>query len=294
MFNRPLSSFVPSFYDGVLEMDAVMEAEENIMDIARKEMSSVFANTFVLTSDESGVIMFEKMLNISADIQTEDLEFRKQRIINRLSMSPPFTFRFLKKKLDEIIGPGLWKAYIDYNNYTLYVESSAVDQNWYYEMEFTINRIKPCNIVFTNVPYTAAFINISEEISYATYNWLYRLGSWRLGQNPFSTITGGGIIKMAQTKSINQSLLNDTATFISDDIRGVILNDSIEISEFKLKQVSDNVVSIQYAVTPEMTNLITSIKLTRDDGTILTQASVYVPVTQTIVNKHNITLREGV
>ena len=294
MFNRPLSSFVPSFYDGVLEMDAIIGAEENIMDIVRKEISSIFANTFVLTSDESGVIMFEKMLNISADIQTEDLEFRKQRIINRLSMSPPFTFRFLKQKLDEIIGPGAWKAYIDYSNYTLYVESSAVDQNWYYEMEFTINRIKPCNIVFTNVPYTAAFMNISEEISYATHDWLYRLGSWKLGQNPFATQTGGGIIKMAQTKSINQSLLNDTATFIADDIKGVILNDSIKISEFRLKQVSDNVVSIQYAVTPEMTNLITSIKLTRDDGTILTQASVYVPITQTIINKHNITLREGV
>lgn len=294
MLNRLLGSFVPSVYDGIVEMHDIINSEERVMDIARKEMSAAFANTFVLTADESGVIMFEKMLNITANAQTEDLEFRRDRILNRMAMSPPFTLRFLKHKLDEIMGVGSWNAYIDYNNYTLYVESSAVNQNWYSEVEFTISRVKPCNMVFINVPRTAMNINLSEEISYAQKNWNYRLGSWRLGQSSFATLTEGGVIKMAETKSIQPSLLNDAANFVAGDIASVILNDRFQIEEFSLKQVSDNVVSIEYVVEPNMMSVITDIKLVKADGAVLTQSAVYVPVTQTVLSKHIITVKEGV
>lgn len=293
MFNRPLSSFVPSIYKDVVEMDEIINSEEKIMDIARTEMSNAFANTFVLSANESGILMFESMLGIIADVYAEDLEFRRQRVLNRLSMSPPFTFRFLKQKLDEIIGPGLWTAYIDFDNYTLYIESSATDQNWYSEIEFTVNRVKPCNMVFTNVPYTAAVINLSEEISYQVFSWRYKLGAWRLGEYPFATTSGGGIVKMADTKSVQQALLNDAANFVATEIASVLVNNSIVITEFTAKQVTDNVVSIEYAVTPNMTNLVTNIKLRRADNTVLTQVPVYVPVSQTIISKHTITVKEG-
>lgn len=293
MFNRPLNSFLPTVYDGIVEMEDIMNSEEKEMNIARRELYSAFSNTFVLTADEFGVIMFEKMLNIIANPQTEDLEFRRQRLINRLSMSPPFTFRFLKQRLDEIIGVGGWKAYIDHDNYTLYVESSATNQSWYSEMEFTINRLKPCNMVFINVPFTAMNINVSEEISYTALNWKYRLGSWRLGQNPFALMDGGGIVKMPELKSIQPALLFDTAGFVADDIVAVLLNDTVKVSNFKVKSVDSNVVSIEYEVDSTMTNLITDIKLLRADDTVLTQSAVYVPVTQTVVSKHIITVKEG-
>lgn len=293
MFNRTLSSFLPNVYKDVVEMDDVMRSEENIMDIARREMSSAFANTFVLTANESGVIMFEKMLNIIANPLTEDLEFRRQRILNRLSMSPPFTYRFLKQKLDEIIGVGAWTAYVNFDTYTLFVESSAVDQNWYYEMEFTINRIKPCNMVFTNVPLTAPGIQVNEQISYEALKWMYKLGAWKLGEHPFAIVEREGVIKMADVGSIQKTLLNDTAKFVNDDISYVLLNDSIKITEFKSKQVTESTIFIEYDVYPHMTSLVTSIKLMREDGVVLTQASVYVPITQTVVSKHIITVKEG-
>lgn len=294
MFNRPLSSFVPSVYDNIVEMNELINSEEHILNIARKEMSAAFYNTFVLTSDESGVIMFEKMLNIVTNPKTEDLEFRRQRILNRLSMSSPFTFTFLKHKLDEIIGVGLWTSYIDFSNYTIYVEASAVDQNWYSEVEFTINRLKPCNMVFINVPRATSGISISEEVSYTVPNWRYRMGAWKLGQYPFMTLDGGGVIKMAQTKSIQQPLLSDTASFVADDISYILINDAIRVSEFRTKQAVDNIVTIEYNVSPSMTKLITNIKLVREDGAVLTQASVYVPVTQTVLSKHTVTVKESV
>ena len=294
MFNRTIQSFVPSVYKNVIEMQDLMNSEESIMQIARREMAAAFANTFVLTSDESGVIMFEKMLNIVANSQTEDLQFRRDRVLNRLSMSPPFTFNFLKKKLDDIIGKDAWSAYVDYSTSTLYVESSATNQNWYSEVEFTINKIKPCSLVFVNVPYTAEGVAISEEVSYTSIAWKYRLGSWKLGANPFASPDGGGIVKMADVRSVQSALLSDAAAFVAEDIHHVLLNDTVVVSEFKAKSVSANVACVEYSVDSSMTNLITDIKLVRADGGILTQSTVYVPVTQSIVSKHTITVKEGV
>ena len=293
MFNRTLRSFVPAVYDNVIEMEEIFRTEDRAMFLTRTEMASAFANTFVLTSNETGVIMFETMLGITANPATEDLEFRRQRVLSRISTSPPFTFRYLQNKLGEVIGVDAWKAYIDYDKYTLYVESSSEDQKWFSEVMFTVNRVKPCNMVFINVPYTPSVINVNEEVSYDYKAWSYRLGSWKLGQHAFTSIIEGGVIKMAQTNSVLQALLNSTANFVASDISKVLLNDSVTITQFKTKKVADNVVSLEYEVTPSMTTTITNLKLLRADGTVLTQSAVYVPVTDTGISKHIITVKEG-
>lgn len=99
---------------------------------------------------------------------------------------------------------------------------------------------------------------------------------------------------MEHTRSIQDALLTDTANFVAQDISAVLINDTVKISEFMVKQASANVVSVEYTVSPEMTNLITNIKLLKSDNSVLTQSSVYVPVTQPLVSKHTITIKEGV
>lgn len=98
---------------------------------------------------------------------------------------------------------------------------------------------------------------------------------------------------MPELKSIQQALLNDAAGFVASDIAAVLLNDTIKVSNFRLKQVDANVVSVEYEVTPDMTNIITNIKLLRADDMVLTQSAVYVPVTQAVISKHIITVKEG-
>ena len=98
---------------------------------------------------------------------------------------------------------------------------------------------------------------------------------------------------MADTTSIQPALLNDTAEFVADDVAYVILNNNIRIDKFSRKQVSENTIYIEYYVTPDIATLITNIKLMSADGRVLTQAPVYVPVTQTVISKHIITVKEG-
>lgn len=307
MFNRTLASYVPTVYKDIVEMDTIIESEQILIDEHSIEALQAFNNTFVLRADEKGIQMFEFMLNIVASPTTEDLEFRRQRVLNRMSMSPPFTFRFLKKKLNEIIGEGRWDASVDFNNFTLYIESSAVSQNWYTELEFTITQIKPCNMIFTNVPRTDISMSLTEEISVRTMNWNYLLGQWSLGAKPFASIIdsqvledsplalteGGVIIKMADIKSIKDALIEDTANFVLSDIHSVLINDTVEITDFRVSAVVYNVVTLEYQVTPAMCSEIENIKLRKEDGTVLTESQVYVPVTANVLSKHNIKIKEG-
>lgn len=318
MFNRPLNSFVPRVYKDVVEMDTIIETEQERMDDAQMEMTQAFANTFVLTANVEGIEMFELMLGIVANPQTEDIEFRRQRILNRITLAPPFTFRFLKRRLDDIIGKDAWTAHIDFNKFTLYIESSAMNQNWYQELEFTINQIKPCNIIFTNVPLTALLLAISEEISYRTVTWnyrldrwllgkdkfasisgsevlewYYRLGSWRLGEKPFALTEGGVIIKMTDKASITERLIEDTADFVLDDIAAVLINDEVKITDFRVRSAIGSLVTLEYEVTPAQVSEVTNIKLLKADDSVLSNSDVWVPVTQTILGKHTIRVKEG-
>lgn len=318
MYDRLLDSFVPHIYKDVAEMDAIIDAEQRQLSSAQTEASQAFANTFVLTANYEGIKMFEMMLGIIADPTTESMEFRRQRVLNRITLAPPFTFRFLKKRLDNIIGKGAWNAHVNFNNYTLYVESSALNQNWYQELEFTINQIKPCNIIFTNVPLTALLIAINEEISYRTIKWNYLLGQWRLGAFPFATISGsqvlewyyklgswalgekpfaltegGAIIKMADKASITDKLLHDTAGFVLSDIKAVLINDSVKITSFRVSHAMGSVVTLEYEVTPAQVEEVTNIKLLDGDDNVLSNSNVWVPVPQTILGKHTIRIKEG-
>lgn len=318
MYDRTLDSFVPHIYKDVTEMDAIIDAEQQHLSTAQMEASQAFANTFVLTANYEGIEMFELMLSIIANPDTETLEFRRQRILNRITLAPPFTFRFLKKRLDDIIGKNAWNAHVDFNNYTLYIESSAINQNWYQELEFTINQIKPCNMVFTNVPMTALLIALNEEISYRTIQWNYRLGFWRIGADKFATISGsqvlewyyklgswalgekpfaltegGAIIKMADKASITEKLLHDTAGFVLSDIKAVLINDSVKITNFRVQSAIGSLVTLEYEVTPAQVEEVTNIKLLDGNDNVLSTSNVWVPVTQTILGKHTIRIKEG-
>mgnify|MGYP000878501604 FL=1 len=291
-----LKNYLPNIYKDVLETDELISTEDLLFQDLNSETEKVRNNQFVLTSDIDGIEQYEKMLNIIPNPSTESIQFRVDRIINRLSMTSPFTFPSLKKKLDEIIGVGKWEAYMDYANYTLYVESSAVNQIWFHEILVTINRLKPVNIVFINKPFVAAKIHVSENINLTQVSFNYRVGTtWVLGQKPFTSLENMGVIKMASVPSIKQDLLNHLATFTASDIADVRINGTFMVPAFVTKTAVNNLVTVEYEISetdgiPE----ITQIELLDSVGTVLADSAVYVPILERVILKHTILVKEGV
>ena len=294
MFERTSTrELFPSVYDGVLEISALSETDDVLLDRALAKLERAQLNQFILTADEETISVYEKMFSILANPTTETLQFRRERVLNRMSLRPPFTMRWLQNKLDEIIGVGKWNAYVDYANRTLYIESFVVNQQWFNELRITINRIKPCNLVFVNKPLIMADVVANETIVSATQHYNYILGQWQLGQEPFATTDSEEVIKLPIVKSINPNLLADIASFSATDVVAVRLNGSVKLSNFTTKAGQSATTIVEYEVKPAQASEITQIELLGTGDRVLTASAVYIPVTEAVICKHAINFKEG-
>lgn len=290
-----LRQYLPSVYENNTHMHSITDTEEVILDELNELVSQEKDNLFILTAGLSGIERYEEILGIKVNPGTEDLEFRRQRVLSRYSMSPPFSMEYLKEKLDSTLGVDKYLLHLDSSNYTLYVESSAENQSWYQEILVMMNRIKPANIVFINTPLIPASIMTTEQINASAYQWNYKLGvSWKLGDKSFASLNELGVIKLASTNSITDKLLNNLATFTASDITKVRINGEHIITEFKTKTVADNVVTIEYNVFTDIgVNTISLVELLDSNSNVLTSATVYVPLVEDVMLKHTLIVKEG-
>ena len=294
MFERTSTrEMFPSVYNGVLEISVLSETDDVLLDQSLAKLERAQLNQFILTADEETISVYEKMFSILANPTTETLQFRRERILNRMSLRPPFTMRWLQNKLDEIIGVGKWDAYVDYANRTLYIESFVVNQQWFNELRITINRIKPCNLVFVNKPLIMADVVANETIVSATQHYNYILGQWQLGQEPFATTDPEEVIKLPSVNSINPNLLADVASFSATDVVAVRLNGSVKLSNFTTKAGQGTTTIVEYEVKPAQASEITQIELLGTGDRVLTASAVYIPVTEAVICKHSINFKEG-
>lgn len=146
-----LTDLQPAFYEGVREFKLLADIEDDMMNQIRLEIDQAHKNNYILTADEYAISLYERQLEIISN-HREDLEFRRHRVLNRIQMQAPFTLKFLKEKLDVVIGEGKYVLTMDYDNYTMYLELSFNDANWFKEASLTVNSIKPANIKYVTVP----------------------------------------------------------------------------------------------------------------------------------------------
>lgn len=288
-----LLSLLPPWYREVLDYQQICLTEQQQFEGLADEIIGVADNFFFQTMDEEAVSMWEQIFHIIPNPATEDLAFRRARVLNRITTRPPYTMGFLYQKLDELIGPGEWTVTVDYPNYTLYIESAAQNQNYATELAFTINRIKPAHIVWVNAPFVRTGLLLSETISSAQRTYNYKLGSWALGLLPFATDGPEGVIKMPETPSVQQALLTGVANFVSGDVASARVNGTISIPDLT-KTVEGSELTVQYTILPSQTSEVTSLELLDGEGNVLTSSTVYIPVTTNVVMKHIIPVAEGV
>lgn len=287
---------LPPWYREVLDYQQMCQTEGEQFALLAEEINRIADNFFLQTMDLETVELWEGSLKIIPNPATETLQFRRDRIINRISMRPPYTLRFLYKKLDELIGPGLWNVTVDYPNYALYIESNVDGMGYSQELIYTINHIKPAHITFINSPIAKAGILLNERVTEISYTWNYILnGQWLLGQEPFADEEEVQVIKLPQVNSLTSALLTGVANFVSGDVAAARLNGSIMVDNIN-KSVENSTLTITYQVTPAMTTEVTQVELLAADGTVLSSMSAYVPVgDQTpAVIKHVIPVQEGV
>lgn len=310
-----IKKYFPTVYNDITEVEQLCNAEQPIIDELNSELKLSYNREFVATTDETGVKLYEKLLNIKADNINETLDFRKQRIISRLSVAPPYTMQYLRQQLDFIIGKGKYKTYCDYNNYTLYIEAITSSKNWFVELKYLIARIKPANILYVYTAYDGFSIQLQQKIGYNFAKWRYQLGNWNLGQYPFlsldvedtdnyifgSWLLGEKPFTTIYTKDlamggITENFLNLSANHANDSISKVLINNTFEISkdDFYSFGVDGNLLTILFLL-PDNTDIteINNIKVISEDNITLTNRNVYIQVGENLRIRIDIDFTEG-
>lgn len=288
-----LIQYLPDWFRQIKDYQYLMQTETGQFEILAALIDGVHQNFYVSTADEETISDWEKLLHIIPNAQIETQDFRRARIINRLSYNPPFTLPYLYDRLDLLIGKGKWAVTVDYGNYTLYVEAAAENQAWAGEVLATINTIKPCHIVYTSRPLLSTALCISETVSLSKAVYNYRLAYWGLGQFPFTSQQDLGVIVTADQSTIQSALLNGVALFTASDVAKARVNGSVEITDFLAKDASGDTATISYAVASDQAAIITQIELLNAAGDVLEKAPVYIPVSDPVNITHRIPVKEG-
>lgn len=78
---------------------------------------------------------------------------------------------------------------------------------------------------------------------------------------------------------IEPTFLTDVAGFILQRATKLVLNDSIEITTFSVKEVRGNLLYLEYMVPADRVSEIQLIQLQDSSGNVVSSNKVYVPIT---------------
>lgn len=294
LYRTRIGRYFPRYYEGILETDELIKVENDIWNNLYLLLNKAKNNQFIAYADEDGIYAYEQLFQIVADPETETLEERRFRLLNRIQTLSYYTMIYLRQKLDSLFGKNNYEIEMDYPNYTLYIKSNASNSSIYKESIATINKIKPANIVFINVPFIPTTIEVGEEIYQQKWWWNYILGGkWRVGQKPFISVQNLSKLKSEEVQSLAPLMLNKLKTFTGEEIKAVLINDTYKITTFVQKIITGGYLRIQYNVENwEQIQLITNIKFLDENDLILSNDPVYIPISSDTMIEHRINIRE--
>ena len=90
-----LMDYLPDYYNDVYEMQAIMNAQGNVLDKAESEQLRLLLNQFVTQTDAKGISVFEDQVGIKP-APSDDLEARQNKVLMRLLPPRPITIDYLR------------------------------------------------------------------------------------------------------------------------------------------------------------------------------------------------------
>ncbi len=293
MDNVNLKEYLPIIYEGIVEAETQQDSLSIEINKINNTYEQALMDQFIQFASLKVLPYYENIFNIVANPETESIQFRRDRILSRMKiLTPPYTYYYLRLILDDLFGKNKYNLEIDNNKFKILLESSAQDSLWYHEIQISINTIKPCNMIFINIPRITTNLTVNEEVHHKSSVRNYRLnGTWLLGLQPFITEEEDILDKMANIHSIQQTFIDKTLEEWKTFFTKSIINDTLDITQLTITKEDSNLI-ISYPVTNSEANVITNIKLKSSDNTTLINTDVYIPIDDQVTIKHMINLQE--
>ena len=282
-------------YKYIIEVQEEQDSLSGVLDKMNERYEEALNDQFIQKCSLKAIEYYEDTFHIVGDPTTETLEFRRERVLSRMkSLRPPYTYWYLRQMLDRFFGVGKYNLEITPNEYLIELESSAEDSQWYHEIQVSMTLIKPCNMIFKNVPRISNTLLTNETVTSKASVRNYRLdGTWLLGLRPFVSIGDEETRKMANVKSVRPYFIDTNLEYWRGLFTKSVINNQITVTNLNIS-ISDPKLIIEYEVDRETVNTITNIKLVNGEDNTLFESNVFIPIDDYAIIKHIIKLEEGV
>lgn len=143
---KELISYIPGVLLDTYEFPLLCLAEQPEFNRFYEASDEVLDSQFIETAPEKAIARYEEIFGIIAK-DTESIEERRLRLLERINERLPYTIRRLQSMLDSVYGEGVCSVSMDYANYALTVSVDVSQRNSLNEELF--KRVVPANILLT-------------------------------------------------------------------------------------------------------------------------------------------------
>ena len=142
-----LMDYLPDYYDGVYEMEAIMHAQGDVLDRAEGEQFRLLLNQFVTQTDAKGISVFEDQVGIKP-APNDDLETRQNKVLMRLLPPRPITIWYLRDLFATLKIPAT--ITVEHNKRDAIVEakSTEIDSSQIENIKYLLNIYLPANMIY--------------------------------------------------------------------------------------------------------------------------------------------------
>lgn len=254
-----LIDYLPPIVKKIRELQEICAAEQPNFDEAEKEIENILCRVFVSQADEKGIMRFEKVYGITPSPE-ETIEQRRVNILIRnikrnISLSEVLTILYnytVNIELD-----------CDYNEdeAIITLKDETTDIAIIYK---ALDEIAPLNVYIKEKMLTENRVSILKTILYEKMYYNYALGKWNLGRLNFGT--RGEKTKLGGDKvNLQPKMFTDVKNTIESDIKKIVVNDTLDITEFEVKKTDDRVI-VNYHIRAADTNNIKKVSFKTENN----------------------------
>lgn len=141
-----LYEYLPYWYRPVADYQEILKAEIPTFIDAKNKLIELHQNFSLDLIDDKGIVEWEKIFGI-VGVENQSIDDRRWTVKQRLWMHPPFTIRYLRQRLDSIIGENNYELTVYNNEYRIKLRAIRVAQTFDPEAIILIHRLKPAHII---------------------------------------------------------------------------------------------------------------------------------------------------
>ncbi|WP_455715449.1 putative phage tail protein [Anaerosporobacter sp.] len=141
-----LLSYQSKIIQEIREFKVLSEVESPQHEFVWQAVEDAINDQFANTLTDNGCKRWESIMDIHK-LDTDDLDFRRFRILSKLNERLPYSYRMLELQLKTLCGDDGYTMVLKNNEYTLKVRIALASKNKYSDVETTMRKYVPANII---------------------------------------------------------------------------------------------------------------------------------------------------